>query len=93
MKVIEDFTAVHIARSEFTRMGQAGILGVYPIHFHMVGDVSGKAYVRHNSIHHNYQVRYRYIWISKLLQRCVVIHGTHNLLVQGNVAHETFGHW
>ena len=55
-----------------------GILGRYPIHFHMCGSVDG-AVVSKNSIRN-----------SK--QRCVVVHGTHQLRIEENVAYDTFGH-
>jgi len=49
-----------------------------PIHFHMCGDVTGSV------------VSKNLIRLSK--QRCIVVHRSHNLLVDGNVAYDTFGH-
>jgi hypothetical protein len=63
---------------EFRNFGQQGVLGKYPIHFHLCGDVEG-AIVSKNSIRQ-----------SK--QRCVVVHGTHNLTMTENVAYDTAGH-
>jgi len=59
-------------------VGQAFILGSYPIHFHMIGTVH-KSYVRDNAIHHSFN-------------RAVTIHGVHYLRVQNNVAYHTMGH-
>ena len=51
---------------------------IQPIHFHMCGGVEG-AVVTKNSIRQSNQ-------------RCVVVHGTHNLTIIENVAYNTHGH-
>jgi len=58
---------------EFTAMGQSGILGRYPIHFHSCGNIDSGTILKYNSIHH-----------SK--QRCVVVHATNGLTIQENAA-------
>jgi hypothetical protein len=63
---------------EFVRFGQQGNLGRYPLHFHFCGDVSGSIVSKNT--------------IRQSNQRCVVVHGTNNLLVQENVAFDTKGH-
>ncbi|XP_066283940.1 inactive cell surface hyaluronidase CEMIP2-like [Branchiostoma lanceolatum] len=84
LKILKGFKNVHLSGIEFTRMGQQ-ILGRYPVHFHMTGDVdevgcySRPTYVRELSIHHCFS-------------RCVTIHGTNGLLVQDTVGYETLGH-
>ena len=55
---------------ELTNMGQQGKLGKYPMHFHLSQDVSG-SYVKKCSVHHTNQ-------------RCYVVHGSFNLLLDGN---------
>ncbi len=79
--------AAHIEGAQFTRVGQAGLLGRYPLHWHLlsyardgseIGDVTGQ-YVR-NSV----------VWSSS--QRCVVIHGTNGLTVQNNICYDIRGH-
>lgn len=60
------------------RFGQAGRLGKYPIHWHHCSDSSGSV-VAKNTIRQSHQ-------------RCVVIHGTNNVLVEDNVAFQTAGH-
>ena len=70
--------AQHIEGAEIRNFGQQGMLGRYPIHFHMSGSVAGSV-VRRNVIRE-----------SK--QRCIVIHGSHDVLVEDNVAFDTYGH-
>jgi cell migration-inducing and hyaluronan-binding protein len=65
---------------EFTRLGQHGRLGRYPLHFHMEKDISSyENVISDNSIHHNYQ-------------RCIVVHDTRGLIIRDNVAYDTEGH-
>jgi len=63
---------------ELTNMGQAGNLGRYPLHFHMCGDVTGSQMSKN--------------LIRATNQRCTVVHGTDNALIDNNVAYDTFGH-
>jgi len=63
---------------ELYRMGQHLTLARYPIHWHLMGDVSGQ-YIRNSAIHDTWN-------------RCVTIHGSHNLLVENNVAYNNVGH-
>ena len=58
---------------EFSAMGQTGILGRYPIHFHACGNIDSGTILKYNSIHHSQQ-------------RCVVIHATNGLTIQKNAA-------
>ena len=64
---------------ELTRMGQAGLLLRYPIHFHLMGDAGNGSFIRNSSLH-------------QLFNRCITIHGTNDVLVRGNAAYGTFGH-
>ena len=70
--------AMHIDGAELTRMGQAGELGRYPLHWHMLDDASGQ-YVTNSSIHDTYN-------------KGLTIHGTQNAWVEGNAIVETVGH-
>jgi cell surface hyaluronidase len=70
---------MRISGAEFTRMGQAGILGRYPIHYHLVGDGGSTSYVKNSSIHHTYS-------------RSLTIHATNRLTVQEVVAYDSLGH-
>ncbi|XP_067888793.1 PKHD1 like 1, tandem duplicate 1 [Heterodontus francisci] len=58
--------------------GQAFRLGRYPIHWHLTGDLRYESYVRGCAIHQTFN-------------RAVAIHGTHRLLVEGNVAYDIMG--
>ena len=63
----DETTAARIDNIELYHVGQAFILGSYPIHFHMIGTVHS-SYVRNNAIHHTFN-------------RAVTIHGVHYLRV------------
>ncbi len=72
---------------EIRRAGQAGALGRYPFHWHMlsydasgqmVGDATGHV-IRNSSV-----------WNSS--QRCIVIHATNGVQVLNNVCHDIKGH-
>lgn len=71
-------SSAHIAGVELFRMGQGGRLARYPFHFHLAGDMSG-SFVVDSSIHHSFN-------------RCLTLHGTDNVLVEGNVAYDDIGH-
>jgi len=58
--------------------GQQGKLGRYPFHFHMCGSVAGSVLSKNS--------------IRDTKQRGIVVHGSHDLLVEGNVLHNTKGH-
>lgn len=58
--------------------GQAFRLGRYPIHWHLMGDINYKSYVRGCAIHQTYN-------------RAVTIHNTHRLLVEHNVIYDIMG--
>ncbi|MBX2802476.1 MAG: hypothetical protein KTR31_32650 [Myxococcales bacterium] len=69
---------VRIDWAEVTNLGATGMLGVYPIHFHHVGNAQA-SYVRRSAIHDNHF-------------RAVTIHATHDLEVTDNVAFDSHGH-
>ena len=71
-------TSARIRHAEFRRTGQPKIIGRYPIHFHMVGDVSGSI-VEGNAIHDSFA-------------RVLTIHATHYLHVKNNVGYNCAGH-
>jgi len=74
----DESTTARIDSVELTNVGQAFILGSYPIHFHMIGTVQS-SYIRNNAIHHTFN-------------RAVTIHGVHYLRIENNVAYHTMGH-
>ena len=78
---------LRLSSVELRRVGQTNVLGRYPVHFHLMGDVSAadgtsslpRAYVRFSSIHRSFY-------------RCVSVHGTSHALVSENVAYDAIGH-
>ncbi len=69
---------VRVSGVELYRMGQHLHLARYPIHWHLVGEGAGQ-YIRNSAIHDTYS-------------RCVTVHGTHNVLLENNVAFNNVGH-
>ncbi|XP_068094022.1 fibrocystin-L-like isoform X1 [Hyperolius riggenbachi] len=70
-----------VGRIEYVEVfhaGQAFRLGRYPIHWHLMGDVQFKSYVRGCGIHQTYN-------------RAVTIHNTHHLLVEHNIIYDIMG--
>lgn len=68
-QIVQNFTSVHLSNVELKNMGQQ-IMGSYPVHFHLCGDVDGSnTYVEGLSIHHSFS-------------RCVTVHATNGLLVR-----------
>ncbi|XP_072925977.1 LOW QUALITY PROTEIN: PKHD1 like 1, tandem duplicate 1 [Hemitrygon akajei] len=63
---------------EVYHAGQAFRLGRYPVHWHLLGDLSFGSYMRGCSIHRTFN-------------RAVTIHGTHRLLVEDTVAFNVRG--
>ncbi|XP_076855130.1 cell surface hyaluronidase isoform X2 [Brachyhypopomus gauderio] len=85
IKILGNFSSVHLSQVELRHMGQQAVVGSYPIHFHLCGDVDQRggytqpAYVDSLAIHHSFS-------------RCVVIHATNGLLVRDTVGYDTLGH-
>jgi parallel beta-helix repeat protein len=67
-----------IQGAELKNFGQAGVRGRYPIHFDYCGDSSGSVISKNT--------------IRKSNQRCIVLNGSNNVHVEGNVAFDTTGH-
>ncbi len=67
-----------ISGVEFRRVGQEGILGRYPFHWHHANNVEGQ-YIRNSSIVRSYN-------------RCITVHASHNALVEDNVCMDHVGH-
>ncbi|MFM2399957.1 MAG: hypothetical protein RL341_2114, partial [Pseudomonadota bacterium] len=67
-----------ISGIEMYQVGQKALLGRYPFHWHLAGDVNGQ-YFKNSSIHTAYN-------------RFLTIHGADRALVENNVAYDTIGH-
>ncbi|MEM6783259.1 MAG: G8 domain-containing protein [Bacteroidota bacterium] len=63
---------------ELVRMGQTGLKGRYPIHWHLAGDRPSD-YARGNSVHHSYQ-------------RAIATHRSQRVTVENNVAYHVTDH-
>ncbi|XP_062842250.1 fibrocystin-L-like [Trichomycterus rosablanca] len=74
----ENLAIGRIEYVEIFNAGQAFRLGRYPIHWHLMGDIKFKSYVRGCGIHQTYN-------------RAVTIHNTHQLLVERNVIYNIMG--
>jgi hypothetical protein len=72
-------SAGSISYAEFRHLGKEGVLGRYPLHFHLVGDTMRGSYVLGASI-----------WDSA--NRWLVIHGTNYLVVRDCVGYQSLGH-
>jgi hypothetical protein len=68
-----------ISYAEFRRLGKEGILGRYPLHYHLCGDTMRGSYVIGASI-----------WDSA--NRWLAVHGTNYLVVRDNVGYRSKGH-
>jgi hypothetical protein len=68
-----------ISYAEFRHLGKEGILGRYPLHYHLCGDSMRGSYVLGASI-----------WDSA--NRWLAIHGTNYLVVRDNVGYRSKGH-
>jgi hypothetical protein len=69
---------MYVSGIELNRMGQHLTKARYPIHWHLVGEGAGQ-YIKNAAIHDTFN-------------RCVTVHGTHNLRVENNVTYNTVGH-
>ena len=67
-----------ISHCEFFNVGQSFQIGRYPIHFHMIGEVT-ESFIIGNSIHNSFN-------------RGTTIHGVHYLRVTHNVYYHCMGH-
>uniref|UniRef100_A0A8C1MU05 hyaluronoglucosaminidase n=1 Tax=Cyprinus carpio TaxID=7962 RepID=A0A8C1MU05_CYPCA len=85
IKILGNFSSVHLSEVELKHMGQQREKGRYPVNFHRCGDVdqrggySDPTYLNSLSIHHSFS-------------RCVGIHATNGLLVRDTVGYDTLGH-
>eukprot|EP00927_Polykrikos_kofoidii_P015925 TRINITY_DN17144_c0_g1_i1.p1 TRINITY_DN17144_c0_g1~~TRINITY_DN17144_c0_g1_i1.p1 ORF type:complete len:1133 (+),score=151.47 TRINITY_DN17144_c0_g1_i1:39-3437(+) len=60
------------------RMGQLNVMGRYPFHFHMMGDVQQKSYFRGLAVNHSFF-------------RAFTVHGTSNATLSSCVAYDVMG--
>ncbi|MEQ9289520.1 MAG: G8 domain-containing protein [Cyclobacteriaceae bacterium] len=72
-------STAHVEHVELYKMGQKGVLGRYPFHWHLNEDQAQGSYLRNTSIH-------------KSFNRAVTIHGTDYVTVDGVFAYDHIGH-
>ena len=68
-----------ISNVNFLRMGQRGLVGRYPFHWHMLANDGAGQYVKNCVIQNSFN-------------RMITIHGTHYTEVRGNVGYDHIGH-
>jgi len=76
--MVANNASLNISGTELTRMGQFGVLGRYPAHWHLLGDTSGQ-YIRNSSVHNTFN-------------KGVTIHGTNDIGIDSNVIFDHIGH-
>lgn len=69
----------YVSGIELYHMGQKAILGRYPFHWHMLGDVGQGQFFKRNSVHRSFN-------------RAITIHGTESTLVEDNFCYDHIGH-
>lgn len=79
MKFAHSIGKVSIRGVEVRHGGQQMVMGVYPFHFHMAGNVAGKAEIIDSSVNYSFQ-------------RCYTIHGTSGVTLKNNVGADAQGH-
>ena len=72
---------------ELRRMGQEGLTGRYPIHWHLLSYAANGAELGDAS---NHFVRNSSVWDSR--NRCMVIHGTNGVSLTNNICYSIKGH-
>ncbi len=78
MMIMGAGSAAFVDGVEFHRVGQMGQLRRYPFHWHLLDDATGQ-YIKNSSVHHSFN-------------RCIVVHGTDSVEVEGNSCYDHFGH-
>jgi hypothetical protein len=69
----------HVEQVELYKMGQKGIKGRYPFHWHLNEDKARGSYLKNSSVH-------------KSFNRAVTIHGTDYVTIDGVFAYDHIGH-
>jgi G8 domain len=70
---------VRLHNIEVTQMGQQGMLGRYPVHWHLAQDTSAGSFIKNSAIHSTFQ-------------RGIVVHQSNALNVDSNVVFDVPGH-
>ncbi len=79
MIIRQGFQAVQISGVEFKQMGQGGLIGHYPVHFHMARKTPANTYIVNSSV-------------NESMTRWYVIHATLGVTLARNVGYMSIGH-
>jgi hypothetical protein len=86
LKMLVNYKIAEIEGVEFEKFGQDIIqvvmgmkMSSYPVHFHLVGDVTPDTLINSNSVHHSYN-------------KCFTVHHTNNAKLTHNVCARNIGH-
>ncbi len=71
-------SSIYMDGAQLYRMGQEGIIGRYPFHWHKCRNVNGQ-YIKNTTVERSYN-------------RAITVHGTDYALIQNNVAYDHIGH-
>ena len=72
-------TKTYVENVELYKMGQKGVLGKYPFHWHLTKNTAKGSYFKNSSVHRSFN-------------RAVTIHGTDRVTVDGIFAYDHIGH-
>ncbi len=75
----QGFAKAQIQGVEFRQLGQGGVMGRYPVHFHLVRHVPQDTFLRDSSI-------------NESMTRWVVLHGAQNVYLERNIGYKSIGH-
>jgi G8 domain/Peptidase inhibitor family I36 len=85
--VMDRASTLQLDAVELRQMGQAGKVGRYPVHWHLLSYAADGSLLGDASGHF---VRNSAIWNSR--QRCLVIHGTNGVELRNNICYDIKGH-
>lgn len=75
----QGFKQVQVQGVEFRQLGQGGVIGRYPVHFHHARRVPADTFVRDSSI-------------NESMTRWIVLHGVQNVTLERDVGFKSIGH-
>ena len=70
---------VQLQGVEFYQLGQGGVKGRYPVHFHLIREAPPNTFAKDNSVHDS-------------MTRWFTLHGAHNVTLARNVGYMSIGH-
>ena len=85
--VMERQSSLQLDGVELRRVGQAGQVGRYPIHWHLISYATDGSVLGDAAGHF---VRNSAVWDSR--NRCVVVHGTNGVEIRNNICFDIKGH-